>query len=117
MKNPWRDLVVMTDIDLLADKLDSPDYWPVNSACSGLVKEEVTKALRARVITPSETIVLVLRLYAVSAVEIACFLHICPRAVNMAFERACEKLQNWSGCGVTTVLVEAFGRAALDVIE
>ena len=49
--------------------------------------------------------------------EIACFLHICPRAVNMAFERACEKLQNWSGCGVTTVLVEAFGRAALDVIE
>lgn len=116
-KNPWRDLVVLTDVEVLAERLTTPSYWPPGSACSELVKEEVTAALRAEVISPTECIVLVARLYDVSAVEIADFLHICTRAVNLAFERACGKLNAWSDCGVTTVLVEAFGRCALDVIE
>ena len=116
-KNPWRDLVSLTDIDALHERINTPSYWPEGSACSELVKEELSTALRAEVITGAECIVMASRLYAVRATAIADFLGCDVRTVNRAFKDGVRKLKEWPHRGVTTVLVETFGRSALDVLE
>ena len=117
MSNPWRDLVSITDVDALASALEDPEYWPVTSACSGLVKQEVQQALRRGVISPTECVVLVARLYDVRALDIALMLDVNTSSVNRYYNRALHKLKQWRHCGVATVLVETFGRAALDVMD
>ncbi len=116
-EHPWRDLVHFTDIDQFAIRLEQLEYWPVCSVCGGLVKEELAQAVRKGVLTNRECMVLIAIMHGVRAKQIAPMMGITERGVNIAYKRACKAINEWRDCGVTTALLEAFGRGALEIIE
>lgn len=116
-EHPWRDLVHFTDIDQFAIRLEQLEYWPVCSVCGGLVKEELALAVRKHVVTNKECLVLVAIMCGVKAKQIAPMLSMTERGVNIAYRRAVRAINEWKDCGVVTVLLENFGRAALEVLE